>query len=40
LDGENLQRKGMNMDYVVVLMTMLMIAGYAWIVGRALYLDK
>ncbi len=30
----------MNMDYLVVLMTMLMIAGYACIVGRALYMDK
>jgi hypothetical protein len=30
----------MNMDYIVVLFTMLMIAGYACIVGRILYAGK
>jgi hypothetical protein len=39
-ENEDLRRKEINMDYLVAIFTMLMIAGYACIVGRILYAGK
>ena len=39
-ETEDLRRKEINMDYLVAIFTMLMIAGYACIVGRILYSGK